>query len=320
MTLKIASLELGSPYLAAPMCGISFLPYREICRHFGAGMATTQMLAAPALIHRDEKTGRLMQLSDSERPVCIQLLGKDADELAQAAAIVQAAGADCVDLNMGCPAKKIVGSGGGSALMRDTRIAAGILRAVRKALARVPFTIKIRAGWDEENRNFIEIARIAEAEGVDAICLHARTKVAAYSGHADWDLIAQLKRAVSVPVIGNGDVRTWQDARAMMADTGCDAVMIGRASFEAPWVFRSMVEGRDYEPTPHEKKELLLAQYRGMITQFGERGGVVLMRKFVCAYTKGLPGGSVFRQRIIQLAEFAEIAELVESFFSTLSS
>lgn len=315
MTLNIGTLSLKSPYLAAPMCGISFLPYREICRRFGAGMAATQMLAAPALLHRDEKTARLMQMSERERPVTVQLLGHDATSLAEAAKIVEAAGADCVDINLGCPAKKIVGSGGGSALMQDVVKAADIFRAVRAAI-RVPFTIKIRAGWNEQNRNFKEIARAAEQEGVDAVCMHARTKAEAYTGHADWALIRELKHAVKIPVIGNGDVRDFQDARAMLEETGCDGVMVGRASFEAPWIFKSMIDGAPYEPTLPEKRDLLVEQYHGMVEQFGERNGVVLMRKFVCAYTKGMSRGSLFRQAMLQKDTLADVLALVSDFFA----
>lgn len=296
------------------MCGISFLPYRDICRRFGAGMAVTQMVAAPALIHRDDKTARIMMLSDAERPVTVQLLGKDAEQLAAAARIVQDAGADCVDINMGCPAKKIVGSGGGSALMRDAGHARAIFRAVRHVLT-VPFTIKIRAGWDEENRNFLEIAKIAQEEGVDAVCLHARTKTAAYKGYADWELIRQLREALSIPVIGNGDIKEWRDAHRMMAETGCAGVMIGRASFEAPWIFKSILLQQDYEPTLAERRELLLEQYRGMALQFGERNGVVLMRKFICAYTKGMPGGTVFRQEVMKVEALQSIERLIQTFF-----
>lgn len=318
MTIGIGSMTLANPYLAAPMCGISFLPYRQICRRFGAAMAATQMLAAPALIHADEKTRRLMLISDEERPVTIQLLGCRADELAHAAAIVQDAGADMVDLNMGCPAKKIVGSGGGSALMRDLELARQIFRAMRKVL-RLPFTIKIRAGWDEAHCNFLDIARLAEAEGVDAVTLHARTKSAAYTGKADWDLVRQLKKSVSIPVIGNGDVKDWRDARRMREETLCDAVMIGRAAFETPWIFKELLEERDYAPSMAERKALLVEQYAGMVAQFGERNGVILMRKFACATTKGLPNGSQFRQELLNVMDFATVLELLDKFFEQFS-
>lgn len=314
MTLRIGNRLLNNPYFAAPMCGISFLPYRQICRQFGAAMAATQMLAAPGLIHNDAKTKRLMLSATDEAPLTIQLLGCNAEELAHAARIVQDAGADIVDLNMGCPAKKIVGSGGGSALMRDETFAARLFRTMRKVL-QVPFTIKIRAGWDENKRNFLQIARIAEAEGVDAVALHARTKAAEYRGHADWELIRQLKETLSIPVIGNGDVRDWRDARRMRAETGCDAVMIGRAAFEAPWIFKEILEERDYTPSMSERKRLLMTHYEGMLAQFGETNGVILMRKFVCAATKGIANGAPFRQKMLGCLQLQDVLALIEDFF-----
>src|SRR5688572_19919160 len=220
----------------APMAGVSNVPFRLVCREAGAGPLTSEEIDARALVMGNAKTETLARYLPEERPLAMQLLGADPDVLAEAARRLEAAGADGIDLNMGCPVAKIVGKGQGSALMRDPLGAAMIFRSLRKAVS-VPFTIKIRGGWDDRTVNAVEIARIAEGEGVDAITVHPRTRSQLFTGVAPWDVIARVVAAVAIPVVGNGDVRDRDDASRMRQVTGCAAVMIGRAALGAPWVF-----------------------------------------------------------------------------------
>src|SRR5882672_4531825 len=224
----------------APMAGVTNAPFRLVCREAGAGLLTSEEIDARALVEGNARTQAIAHYLPEERPIAFQLLGGDPDVLAEAARRLAAAGAAGIDLNMGCPVSKIVAKGQGAALMRDPLRAAVIFRTLRKAVD-VPFTIKIRSGWDERTVNAVEIARIAEGEGVDAITVHPRTRSQQYTGRAPWDVIAAVVAAVRLPVIGNGDVRGVDDARAMVAATGCAAVMIGRGALGAPWIFRGVV-------------------------------------------------------------------------------
>src|SRR5881296_1948812 len=221
----------------APMAGVTNAPFRLVCREAGAGLLTSEEIDARALVEGNARTQMIAHYLPEERPLAFQLLGGDPDVLAEAARRLVASGADGIDLNMGCPVSKIVAKGQGAALMRDPLRAAVIFRTLRKTVD-VPFTIKIRSGWDERTVNAVEIARIAEGEGVDAITVHPRTRSQQYSGRAPWEIIASVVDAVAIPVIGNGDVRSLADARAMVEATGCAAVMIGRGALGAPWIFR----------------------------------------------------------------------------------
>jgi nifR3 family TIM-barrel protein len=264
------------------MAGVSNAPFRLVCREAGAGLLTSEEIDARALVMGNGKTETLTRYLPQERPLAMQLLGGDPDVLAEAARRLEADGADGIDLNMGCPVAKIVAKGQGSALMRDPLGAAMIFRTLRKAVS-VPLTIKIRGGWDDRTVNAVEIARIAEAEGVDGITVHPRTRSQQFTGRAPWEIIASVVAAVRVPVVGNGDVRSVHDARAMVAATGCAAVMIGRGALGRPWVFRGREVSRD-------ERAAVIRRHGALIeAHLPERLALVQLKKHLAWYSDGLP-------------------------------
>ena len=275
----------------APMAGVTNAPFRLVARECGAGWLTSEELDARALVEGNARTRDLMRYLPEERPLAMQLLGGDPDVLAEAARRLEAAGADAVDLNMGCPVQKIVAKGQGAALMRDPLGAALIFRAMRKAID-VPLTIKIRGGWDERTVNAVEIARIAESEGVAGITVHPRTRSQQYTGRAPWDVIASVVDAVRVPVIGNGDVRSVADARAMISATGCAGVMIGRGALGRPWVFA----GRDVDAT---ERDAVIRRHCALIeAHLPERLALVQLKKHLAWYADGRPFAARMRPRL----------------------
>jgi len=283
----------------APMAGVTNAPFRLVCREAGAGPLTSEEVDARALVMGNGKTEALARHLPEERPLAMQLLGNDPDVLAEAARRLEAAGADGIDLNMGCPVAKIVAKGQGAALMRDPLGAAVILRTLRKAVAG-PLTIKIRGGWDDRALNAVEVARIAEAEGVDAITVHPRTRSQQFTGRAPWAIIADVVAAVRVPVVGNGDVRTVDDARAMVAATGCAAVMIGRGALGRPWVFR----GRAV--TPDERAAVVRRHCALIETYLPERLALVQLKKHLAWYSDGLPNAARTRPALFAARTAAE--------------
>lgn len=273
-----------------------------------------QMVSARALVMGDQKSRRMLAYDESERPVALQLFGNNAEDLEGAARIAQNTGIDLVDLNMGCPAKKIVNDGGGSALLNDLSLVRKVFEKMR-AVLKIPFTVKMRAGWDQRCNQAFEVARLAENCGLDAVALHARTRAQGYSGEANWDLIKELKSQISIPVIGNGDVETFEDAYRMLQDTGCDAVMTGRGATSAPWIFKSFVEGKEYTPSIAETRDLIFRQYDYFFQSFGMPSGIRQMRKHLCFYSKGLRDGADFRNRTVRTDSWEEIRKTVADFF-----
>ena len=269
----------------APMAGVSNAPFRLVCREAGAGLLTSEEIDARALVMGNGKTETLARYLPEERPLVMQLLGNDPDVLAEAARRLEAAGADGIDLNMGCPVAKIVAKGQGSALMRDPLGAAVIFRTLRKAVS-VPFTIKIRGGWDDRAVNAVEIARLAEAGGVNAITVHPRTRSQQFTGRAPWEIIASVVAAVRVPVTGNGDVRGIDDAHAMVAATGCASVMIGRGALGRPWVFTG-------HPVSRDDRATLIRRHLALIeAHLPERLALVQLKKHLAWYSDGLPNAA----------------------------
>ena len=287
----------------APMAGVSNAPFRLVARECGAGPLTSEEIDARALVNDNALTLALARHLPEEHPVALQLLGADPDVLAEAARRLEAGGADGIDLNMGCPVAKIVAKGQGAALMRDPLGAAVIFRTMRKAI-QGPYTIKIRGGWDDHHLNAVEIARIAESEGIDAITVHPRTRSQQYTGQAPWDVIASVVAAVRVPVIGNGDVASVADARAMRRSTGCQAVMIGRAALGAPWIFRGVEVDR-------EERVRVIRRHCALIeTHMPERMALVQLKKHLAWYSRGLPSSARLRPALFGTADARTVYEL----------
>ncbi len=313
-SFKIGGVEIPNRSIMAPMCGITHKPFRKLCKQYGAGLTVTQMVSAKALVMGCEKSKKLLSFDEAERPIAFQVFGNNADDLGGAAKIMQDMGADIVDLNMGCPAKKIVNDGGGSALLKDRSTTSKILERMRQTL-KIPFTIKMRAGYDKYSDESLSMAKMAQDVGVDAIALHGRTKAQGYKGHSDWNLIKIFKAELKIPVIGNGDVQTFEDAHRMLDQTGCDAVMIGRAAVSAPWFFKTFVEKQNYHPLPNELRDIILNQYDLFFDFYGPQNGIKMMRKHLCAYTKGVRNGNIFRNKIITLDDWTVVKKQIEEFF-----
>lgn len=316
--MKIGRLELANNVILAPMAGISDLPYRLVMKRFGAGLVFTEMVSANGLIRAGVRTRELLRSAPEERPLGIQLFGDDPSVLAEAATLVREDG-ELIDLNLGCPVNKVVRSGAGSALLRNPQQVGRIVAAVRRTND-LPLTVKIRAGWDSTSVNFLEVGRIAEAEGADAVTLHPRTRSQGFAGHADWEQIRQLKEALSVPVIGSGDIFSADDALDMLSETGCDGVMIGRGGYGNPWLLRAILDRladqTERPPTGAERLEVAQQHLELFRQSFGERKAVLDMRKHLCWYARGLPGAAVFRSRVNHAQSAEEVRELMAAFFA----
>lgn len=319
--MQIGSLPLDNPTVLAPLAGITNLPFRLLARRAGCALVCSEMVSAAGLVHGSAKTAQLLASVAAEKPVSMQLFGSDPDITAEAAARVEAAGADVLDINFGCAVKKIVKSGAGVALMREPQKAAALLGAVRKAV-RIPLTIKIRTGWDPSGAQALQLAGIAESCGVDAIAVHPRTAGQAFRGCPDWSVIAAVKAAVAIPVIGNGDVTSAAEALAMRQTTGCDAVMIGRAAIGAPWLFsqvRAALQGQAPPPVDLTVRFAALREYlRASVRFFGERHACCMMRSRLGWFSRGLPHSSAFRESIKQLANEAQALEKLAAYEALL--
>ncbi len=317
----IGPLELSSPVLIAPMAGITNLPYRRVMKSFGAGLVFSEMVSANGLIRDGRKTRDLLRSHPDEAPLGIQLFGDDPEVLARAARLVRDDGA-LLDINMGCPVKKVIRSGAGSALLKVPAHVARILAGVRKAYPG-PLTIKIRSGWDETCVNYLEIGRLAQEEGIDAITLHPRTRSQGFSGQADWQHIAELKKSVNIPVFGSGDIATPEDALRMFRETDCDGVMIGRGGYGNPWLIQQINQSLNRQPTREptvlEKYQVALHHVQLYRDLFGERKTLLDMRKHLCWYARGLQGASHYRSALQQTDSLAQALELTATFFAQAS-
>lgn len=313
--MNFGKIELEVPLALAPMAGITDLPYRIICRENGAALTVSEMVSAKALLYKNIKTYKMLTIADEERPTAIQLFGSVPQELAEAARIVEAAGADIIDFNMGCPVHKVVANGEGSALMKTPSLAYEILAAMVDAV-KIPVMVKMRAGWSRSHLNAPEIAVLAERAGVSAVTVHGRTREEFYMGEADWSVIRAVKEAVSIPVFGNGDIHSAADGQRMLQETGCDGLMVGRGAHGNPWIFRELRAMLLGNPAPESvvlrERFTMIDRHLQMLADYkGESVAVKEMRQHAHAYVKGLPHAAKYR------ALFNEM-ETVEGFRSLL--
>jgi len=320
--IHIGNLFFGNPIFLAPMAGVTDLPFRLLARDFGSCLCFTEMISAQGLVRKTHRSYEYLESSPGDRPLGVQLFGSEPDILSEAAAIVTERGADLIDINAGCPVKKVLKTGAGGALMRDPARFAAVVRGVRKA-THLPLTVKIRSGWGPGEINAPDIAEVARECGVDALTLHPRTVKQGFGGSADWHLIGRVKERARIPVIGSGDVRNPEDARGMITTTGCDGVMVGRGALGAPWIFREITSFLSEgvippPPSPTERENVIHRHLEMNIRRYGEQAGVKGFRKHLLWYTKGLRGGGRFRKAAVSVEGMDELLAMVHTYLQSL--
>lgn len=312
--MKIGNVEIDKTAALAPMAGVADKTFRELCKNFGAAYTVSEMVSAKGVTMGDRKSGELMTVSEIEHPVAVQIFGNDPETMAQAAVSALKMNADIIDINMGCPAPKIVKGGAGSALMREPELAGRIIKAVSRAVD-VPVTVKIRSGWDSENINAVEMAKIAEFNGASAVTVHGRTKEQMYAPSVNVDIIRQVKNAVSIPVIGNGDIVDIFSAAKMYEDTGCDLIMVGRGALGCPWIFQqiSAYLNTGYiipDPPVSQKMLIMIKHIESLCDERGERIGMREARKHALWYTKGLRGAAEYRRQLSAIENIDDLKRI----------
>ncbi len=319
--LQIGNVKLDNVTVLAPLAGITNLPMRLIAKEAGCGLVCSEMISSNGLVHQSAKTEKLLESEAEEKPLSVQIFGSDPDIMAAAAKIVELSGADIVDINFGCSVKKVLKSGSGAALMKQPDLAEAVIRSVRAAI-KIPLTIKIRTGWESNGEDARIIAAIAEREGVDAIAIHPRLASQGFKGRADWQVISEIKRMVSIPVIGNGDIVTARDAIRMVTETGCDAIMVGRAAIGNPWIFEqinALLKGRESLETDLPARFCMMKRYLGAsVVYFGEEQACYMMRSRLAWFVKGLPHARHFRESIKRISTEEQALELIERYRESL--